>query len=242
MRLHVIGTGSSGNCYLLQSSDGAVLMLECGVRWRTVTKYLTDHNMKISDIAGCLLTHEHGDHALAAKDVMKAGINIYTKKETAIAIGLEDQCNHLAHFLDHLKCGFSFISFNVYHDAVKPVGFIIDHIEIGRIVFATDTKFIPFVIRYVGHYIIEANYSEKYLQENIADESVSAFIGNRIYENHMSLETCIDYLRDNIVKTKTITIIHLSTVNAWGEEFKTEVAKATGIMPNIAENNTIFEL
>ena len=38
MQLHVLNSGSKGNCYLLRSLTGEVLIIECGVRFDTIKK------------------------------------------------------------------------------------------------------------------------------------------------------------------------------------------------------------
>ena len=55
MLLEVIATGSTGNAYVLTCGDNK-LLLDCGVSWKRILKTL---NHRQSDIAGCLVTHEH---------------------------------------------------------------------------------------------------------------------------------------------------------------------------------------
>jgi len=72
-------SGSSANLYTV--SDGkSKLMIECGRPWRKLQKAL---DFQVSSVAGALLTHRHGDHSKSAKDVMKAGIDIYMSRKTA---------------------------------------------------------------------------------------------------------------------------------------------------------------
>ena len=56
MLLKVIGTGSSGNSYALES-DNEILILDAGCRMKDVLKAI-DYN--VSKICGVLITHEHG--------------------------------------------------------------------------------------------------------------------------------------------------------------------------------------
>lgn len=56
--MRVINTGSqSGNCYALRSEAGETLLLDCGCRYPEILKGIS---YRISDVSGCLLTHEHG--------------------------------------------------------------------------------------------------------------------------------------------------------------------------------------
>jgi glyoxylase-like metal-dependent hydrolase (beta-lactamase superfamily II) len=53
--LDVISSCSTGNAYIL-TAGADKLMLDCGVSWKRIQKAL---NFKLSDVVGCLITHEH---------------------------------------------------------------------------------------------------------------------------------------------------------------------------------------
>lgn len=53
--LKVIGSGSKGNCYLLQTKKESFI-LELGCRWREVLEAL---NYNIRGVQGVLVSHEH---------------------------------------------------------------------------------------------------------------------------------------------------------------------------------------
>lgn len=55
MRLCCGGSGSSGNCYALQS-DKEILLLDNGVSTKAMMPLI---DFRISDICGCLITHSH---------------------------------------------------------------------------------------------------------------------------------------------------------------------------------------
>lgn len=57
MRMKVVGTGSSGNCYLLFDDEGRALVLDCGVKLESVKKAL---DFNVSCISGCFVSHSHG--------------------------------------------------------------------------------------------------------------------------------------------------------------------------------------
>lgn len=56
MFLRVINSGSSGNGYILESENEA-LIIECGCKLIDIKKAL---NFNISKVVGCLVSHEHG--------------------------------------------------------------------------------------------------------------------------------------------------------------------------------------
>lgn len=55
MKIQVLGTGSSGNCYKVEIGT-ATLLLECGLPYKVIQRKL---NFKVSQIDACLITHEH---------------------------------------------------------------------------------------------------------------------------------------------------------------------------------------
>lgn len=58
MLLKVISTGSTrGNCYALKAESGEILLLDCGCKYSKILKGIS---YRITDVVGCLLTHEHG--------------------------------------------------------------------------------------------------------------------------------------------------------------------------------------
>lgn len=51
--LKTVGTGSSGNTFILRTSKEC-LILELGCKWNDILKAL---NYKIDNVGGCLVTH-----------------------------------------------------------------------------------------------------------------------------------------------------------------------------------------
>src|SRR5690554_6482342 len=85
MDIKVLASSSSGNCYRI--SDGHTsLLLECGISIQRIRERL---GCKLSDIDGCLLTHEHKDHSKAVEDVSRPGIDVYMSAGTKEAKGLQ---------------------------------------------------------------------------------------------------------------------------------------------------------
>ena len=77
MKLTVIGSGSSGNCYVLQNEKTA-LVIEAGMSLALTKRYL---EWNLSKVAGCIISHQHNDHAGYAKEYEKAGIPLLALPE-----------------------------------------------------------------------------------------------------------------------------------------------------------------
>jgi len=56
MKVKILGSSSKGNSYLLESSTGEILIIECGIAWKEILKGL---NYDLKGVIACLITHEH---------------------------------------------------------------------------------------------------------------------------------------------------------------------------------------
>ena len=238
MKLKVIGTGSSGNCYLLQPSKGKGLLLECGLTFDKIKQGL-DFNL---DLEACLVTHEHKDHCFAAQQIIDSGIPLYTSFGTAAALKLNNP--HCLISGDLIELGdWKFKAFRVNHDVVEPFGYMIAHPECGTIVFITDTSMINYEFTGINHWIIEANYSNDIMLNKLMGENIQPYLAGRICQNHLSIEETIQILKANYETCmRSVTLIHLSESNAWPDKFSDKVAGELGIRPNIASNGKTFDL
>ena len=60
-----LGSGSSGNCYLLQSGETSIL-LDAGISARSMKKVFKDYDMSLEeDVGAVFITHDHADHIKA---------------------------------------------------------------------------------------------------------------------------------------------------------------------------------
>lgn len=239
MELHVLGSSSAGNGYVLKSSSGECLIIEAGIPLKKAQP-IFDFNP--ANVAGLILTHEHGDHAKHVKQYAESGINVYSslqtlKKVFKLNVGFE------LYPLQSIG-SYNIRRFNINHDAIEPIGFLISHSEAGTILFLTDTHFSNYTFPGVDHFIIEANYCEKILKQRIADVQTNAKVGDRVYISHMEIETTIELLKaSGTEKTKTITLIHLSDKNSNAEDFVRRVQLATGVSKvEVAEPGKIIQL
>jgi phosphoribosyl 1,2-cyclic phosphodiesterase len=55
MKLKVLASGSKGNCYLLSTPTG-ILLIEAGIPWKQIQKGL---NFDLREVVACLISHEH---------------------------------------------------------------------------------------------------------------------------------------------------------------------------------------
>jgi phosphoribosyl 1,2-cyclic phosphodiesterase len=226
--IETLGSSSAGNCYRLLSG-GRSLLLECGLPWRAIRREL---NFETTDLDGCLVSHEHGDHSRAIHDLTNAGIDVYASHGTLEAVGLSGhhRANVICHAVNHVIAnGWIVVPFHLVHDAAEPMGFLISNGE-SSMVFITDTAYCKYRMpRPMDIIMIEANYSEAILAANVDAGRIDPARAKRVRENHLSIERVLDFLKANDTsKCRQIHLLHLSDGNSDADLFKRMVQEATG--------------
>lgn len=240
MEFKVIGTGSKGNSYLLTDKRGYSLIIELGVNFKTIQENL---NFDVSKVVGCLVTHEHGDHAKFIDNAIYYGLKVFATAGTFKAKNI-DPGHHfnaiVIKYFEQFSAGpFIIVPFDTQHDVNEPCGFLIFHPESGNILFLTDTTYCKYNFENLSHVIIETNYSEKI----IAESEDKKFLKDRIITSHMSIESAIVMLRKfDLSQVQNLIMIHLSDRNADAKVFENEMTGAFGISAKAAENGSIFNL
>lgn len=240
MKLICLGSSSKGNSYILQDSNGYSIILECGVPIKELKKSL---NFDLSKVLGAFITHIHKDHSGRINEYCKAGIDVWIEAKTKKLIDIENHRLKTYREMEIIILGeFRIKSFPVIHD-VPTVGFLLDHTEMGRVVFITDTKYLNFNFPELDHILIEANYSLDIMNERLISGSLQGYLKNRIQESHLSLETCKEFLKANdLSMVQNIILLHLSDSNSDEPRFIKEVQELTGKAVYVADTGRTFEL
>lgn len=226
MKFTVMASGSSGNCYVLEGRDSA-LIIECGVRPEVVFRKTA---VIPSRVAGCLITHEHKDHAGFAARWAGMQTPVYASGGTLFNIELPRHAR-VVKLEPMVSCQvgkFLVRPFRVEHDAAEPMGFLIEHSEAGRILFVTDTPAVRYNFRdwRPDHIIVEANYDDDLLDDRTLSGDVSPVRATRVRRTHMSLRSACEFIKANETPAlKTVTLIHLSDENSNAEYFAAKASK-----------------
>ena len=242
MTLSVLGSSSAGNAYILRTSAGETLLIECGVKKQQLLQSL---DFDLQHLAGCLLSHEHGDHAREARWVTSRRVPLYCSRGTANALQLgDDPMLRILTSKRAVKIGsFSVLPFDVEHDAEEPLGFLIEHEEMGRLLFLTDSYLLKYRFPKVTHWLIECNYSEDLIKERLASGAIHPAQYHRTTRSHMSYGTCLRTLRANDLTTsRQILLIHLSAGNTNAERCRQSIEEATGLPTMIAAPDMTIEI
>lgn len=239
MKIKVLGSSSAGNCYLLEG-EKETLIVECGVDTRSIIKGL---NFNLSNVVGCLLSHEHKDHSKYINSLIKKGIDIYSSPGTFEALQIDKIKNHRVKYVFSEKAirigSFTVLPFGVQHDAAEPLGFLIQHSEMGKLLFITDSYYCKYSFNNLDHVLIECNYSNEILEQRDMPKSLKT----RIIKSHFELGNVKDFLRAiDLSAVKNIMLIHLSDGNSNAAQFEEDIEKLTGKPVYVADKGLELEL
>lgn len=239
MTLHILGSSSHGNCYLLESGSGT-LVIEAGVRFSEAKKAL---DFQIGNIVGALVSHKHDDHARYISEITAHGILVMASHETLAAKRMVG-----APFTKEIEpmkgikaADFKIMPIPLSHTdrdgtPCECLGFVIDHPESGRILFATDTMKLSTSVPRLNHVMIEANYSDEVLESRIEAGLIPYYMRKRLMFSHMAVETTRKTLLENDLSgVNEIVLIHLSDGNSDAKGFSEYIRSATGKPTYIAE-------
>lgn len=218
MLVKTTATGSKGNNYALISGE-EILLLECGVPAKEMLKTI---DYQTSKVVGCLLSHEHGDHAKYIKQYMQYGVKVYGSDEVQSNIELiyGEKIEGIKRMSRKKLGSFSVIPFRVPHGETDCDGWLIDTAE-GRVLFITDAEYCPydFSKMNINYGLIECNYSIDYI--TLEDDGVK---NRRVLETHMELQTCKRLIQSiNTDNLRSIGLVHLSAYNGNPQRFRDEI-------------------
>lgn len=232
IEITALASGSTGNCYHI--TDGHTrLLLECGITYREIQQGL---NYQVTSLAGCLVSHEHGDHAKAIKDMVKAGVDCYMSRGTAEALGVTGHRIKPVKAREQFKVDtWTILPFDTVHDAAEPLGFLLANRAGDKLLYLTDSAYCKYRFRGLTHLMLECNHSLDILRENVAAGIIPTDLKNRIIKTHFGLDNVKGFLRANdLSRVQEIWLLHLSQENSNAEQFKREIQSLTGKMVIVA--------
>lgn len=211
-------TGSDGNATII--SDGvSALLIDCGISVKNVQK---GSGFKLGLVTNALLTHEHIDHTKYLKNYIERGITFYCSEETKLQLGFKGiydgyYCkpigkNNNTYTIDTFKVKpFELPHINTDGADCKNFGYLIySKVNCERLLFITDTHYIPQQFPPCEHYMLECNYAE--IQDFKKElEFIEPVVEGRRFKSHMSLETLKLFLsKQDLSRCKRIDLLHFS--------------------------------
>lgn len=230
--LKVISSNSSGNCYILEC-DNEQLIIELGVSWKEIMKGL---NYDITKVRACLTSHIHKDHSKSIPNAIKYGLQVVSCVEVRT---IHPQVKVLKKGVKMRLGGFKVQAIPLQHNC-ECYGYLIEHNSISKLIFATDCNSVPYRFKGISHWLIESNYSNDLLIDNMCNDTYSQSAS----ENHLEIEDTIEVLKQNYSsELQTIILCHLSNGNSNAELFKQRVKDELGFdNVFVADKGLVVEL
>lgn len=169
--LYVLGSGSRGNCFAVES-EGVGLLIDAGFSAREVERRAERSGLELERVAGIVLTHEHGDHSCGAPRLAhRLGIPVLTTSGTwqRVASGGRP--------IQHRAIGlcvrgrlepFTIEACPTSHDAADPLAVVVEASDGCRVGVAYDlgraTTGVRYLLKEVNALVLEANHDEVQLR------------------------------------------------------------------------------
>lgn len=223
MRLCSIASGSSGNCIYV-GSDTTHLLVDVGISGKRTEAGLKELGLKMEDIDGIFITHEHSDH-IAGLGVLarKYGTPLYATKGTIQAIQKTTVLGRIPEELFHtvradekiiikdMVCN----PMKISHDAAEPVAYRLQHGK-QRVGIVTDlgtyNEYTVESLRGMDALLLEANHDIKMLQVGPYPYHLKQrILGDRGHlSNERAGQLLCSLIHDNL---KAVMLGHLSKEN-----------------------------
>lgn len=242
MKLICYGSSSRGNGYILQG-ERETLLLEAGLPLSNIRQF----GVPFGQIQGCLISHRHCDHAKYIGDFLKAGIVCFANDD------VWDSNSSLAESPYHgmimpptetTQIGeFKVVTMYANHD-VPCWSYLIQHPEMGNLLFVTDSAGFNYSFDRIDHVMIECNWSDECLKKAVDEGRTNKYVAKRSRETHMGLEVMLDYLKseDCFDYAKEVVLLHLSHENSDSQQFPLIVSESLSKPVYVAEYGLKLEL
>lgn len=234
MRFASIGSGSAGNCLVVEQANTR-LLLDCGFTPNETVKRLQRLDLMPEQISGILVTHEHDDHAKGAfKFAAKYNVPVWLSHGTLRMCEryIPEKADIQINIIDsHTQFSIENIQINPYpvpHDAREPTQFTFSdgsH-KLGVLTDAgSSTSHIETILSACDALVLECNHDLHMLENGPYAWALKKRVGSRL--GHLDNQSAAALLTklDNS-KLKHIIAAHLSAKNNKAELAKNALSKA----------------
>ena len=233
MEVHVLASGSDGNCTVIEN-DGEAIMVDAGISCKRILSLMERQGVDKDMLKAILITHEHSDHVSGAgATARKLDIPIVANMATFDASNL----GNVQHWVYKSNSCIDIGQFHVTplptsHNAVEPNCYF-TQVDDKKVLVATDTGKLSFQIEHAlaiaDVAVIEANYDQKMLVNGPYPESLKSLIGSD--HGHMNNVDTAMAIRRTIEENehRKIFLAHLSKTNNTPDVARQSVSDVSGI-------------
>lgn len=222
MRIVNLASGSKANSTFVHYGN-TKLLIDVGLNEKQLKQRLSEIGETLSDNFSVCITHEHVDHIRGLKSLAKKyDIDFYIKRELAESSYMSDIefKEGRLHKIDSGKFNvgeFEVTAFDVSHDAIAPVGYIVNVFgSSAKVGFITDTGVasdqVKKCLENIKMVFIESNYDKKMLYDGKYPYIVKKRIDSE--KGHLSNEQSLELAKFLYSHgTRCFVLSHLSQNN-----------------------------
>ena len=213
MDLHIVASGSSGNCYCM-NHGGKYIFIDAGV---PVSRVKSVCDIGVGADVRLFITHEHTDHIVGFMPfVNRYSPVVYASEKTAdilVAKGANpDKIYVLDADCEYDMDDFSVMPFKVAHDAVEPFGYKFNFGD-KIISFATDLGVVSDYVRRslegTKIMLLESNYEDELLKTSSYPASLKSRIAST--KGHLSNKEAHKFVAEmSLCGLKRCFLVHVS--------------------------------
>jgi phosphoribosyl 1,2-cyclic phosphodiesterase len=176
VEIFVLASGSKGNMTYLKVGH-IKIFVDAGISYKKIKEKMADYGEDLNAVQTILITHEHSDHIMGLKMLLKHNIikDVYLTQGTYDAIS--DDIKSLMINVHIIKSEDAFFvlelsvkTFMISHDAADPVGYVIEHND-KKVCFVNDTGYVDQVyyelLSDADCYLLEANHHPTKLMQSL---------------------------------------------------------------------------
>lgn len=217
MILKTIATGSSGNCHALITDTGEILLLDLGENEKKIKKGI---GWKISDVVGAIVTHKHADHSKSVNDFERMGIPVFKPYENTETF-VKKYSGFKIQAFDLTTIDGRWTHTDADGEPCACYGFLIEHKEMGRMIYITDTAIVKWRFKNINHILLGVNYDKDMIHPDNEGKK------NHIFGGHLEIGTACEFVKaNNSDSLQNVIMCHLSADNADSDKFIERMKKA----------------
>jgi phosphoribosyl 1,2-cyclic phosphodiesterase len=226
LRVTILGSGSSGNCTLLET-DQTRLLVDAGLGKKETLRRLAAVGRDVDRLDGIVISHEHTDHIGSLAQVLgqwRTTVYLNEATHTEVMRILPETSHKRLDCVEHIRAGQRFLvgdievsPFSIPHDAIDPLGFTF-RTNGTKVAIVTDLGYLPELVkvhlRDSDCLMLESNHDLEMLKVGPYPWHIKQRVMSRT--GHLSNHTVSEFLADAEAfdaHARYVVLAHLSENN-----------------------------